>query len=373
MRPFVHFGRARTTKRSLSLLVSAAVSSLAATSVSSAQVAMAAETTRAWLAPWQGQHEGFGLSKLPWFCPRPNATVQLDLEPGLYTPRNGYWFSWMSLQGYSGPNAFSRLKKSGFSHITFVSDRVTSMQSFVASTDSFTVVSFSGSADVKDWINDLTFQQVEDNRWGVPGRIHKGFSVALEGEWPTLALEVARQSHHSGLNGGAPKPVYITGHSLGGAMATLTAARLEAMGIPVAGLYTYAAPRVGDDTFVSFLEEKLDGRMFRFDVNEDIIPRLAPVADAADDFARLLPSSLGQSLADTFRDARYRHAGRLFRFDAKGALTGPHSEEAHDERTYWQTLYDRAEGKSLPSKILVNLQAALDHIPAKSYCSFERP
>jgi hypothetical protein len=279
----------------------------------------------------------------------------------------------MSLQGYSAPGAFRNLERVGFTEPTLIEDRITSLKGYVASTPEFTAVSFSGSADVKDWLNDLTFSQVEDARWGVPGRIHKGFTDALEREWPNIALEIARQSQQSDSQGRAPKPVYVTGHSLGGAMAILTAARLQVMGIPVAGLYTYAAPRVGDETFVSFLEETLEGRIWRFNINEDIIPRLAPVADAADDFARLLPERLGQSLAEKFRNARYSHAGGLFRFDAKGALSGPFSENPLDERSYWQNIYDRSQGKDLFSKIIVNLRAALDHIPAASFCSFERP
>jgi hypothetical protein len=97
----------------------------------------------------------------------------------------------MSLQGYSAPGAFRNLERVGFTEPTLIEDRITSLKGYVASTPEFTAVSFSGSADVKDWLNDLTFSQVEDARWGVPGRIHKGFTDALEREWPNIALEIA--------------------------------------------------------------------------------------------------------------------------------------------------------------------------------------
>src|SRR3954447_21195474 len=45
------------------------------------------------------------------------------------------------------------------------------------------------------------------------------------------------------------KPLFLTGHSMGGALAVLTACRLAKMGRPPAAVYTYGAPRVGDRAF----------------------------------------------------------------------------------------------------------------------------
>src|SRR5213079_949071 len=45
------------------------------------------------------------------------------------------------------------------------------------------------------------------------------------------------------------KPLFLTGHSMGGALAVLTACRLAKMGRPPVAIYTFGAPRVGDRNF----------------------------------------------------------------------------------------------------------------------------
>jgi len=44
----------------------------------------------------------------------------------------------------------------------------------------------------------------------------------------------------------------VTGHSLGGAIATLAVAELISKGIQVDNLYTFGSPRVGDSNFISW-------------------------------------------------------------------------------------------------------------------------
>lgn len=48
-----------------------------------------------------------------------------------------------------------------------------------------------------------------------------------------------------------PLPLYITGHSKGGAMSSLAAYCLKAEGIVPQSVYTYASPHPGDATFAS--------------------------------------------------------------------------------------------------------------------------
>src|SRR5262249_3931996 len=45
------------------------------------------------------------------------------------------------------------------------------------------------------------------------------------------------------------KPLFLTGHSMGGALAVLTACRLAKMRRPPVAIYTYGSPRVGDRLF----------------------------------------------------------------------------------------------------------------------------
>jgi pimeloyl-ACP methyl ester carboxylesterase len=66
-----------------------------------------------------------------------------------------------------------------------------------------------------------------------------------------------------------------TGHSLGGALATLCALELKKL-VPAASvsLYTYGIPRVGDQTFATFIESSLGSNSYRVTHLNDPVPRL---------------------------------------------------------------------------------------------------
>ncbi|EFJ32761.1 hypothetical protein SELMODRAFT_407867 [Selaginella moellendorffii] len=85
--------------------------------------------------------------------------------------------------------------------------------------------------------------------------------------------------------------LYITGHSLGGALATLFTAMLfynreenrvfynteDDVGRRLAGLYTFGQPRVGDESFASFMDASLNKptmRYFRVVYNNDVVARV---------------------------------------------------------------------------------------------------
>lgn len=96
------------------------------------------------------------------------------------------------------------------------------------------------------------------------GKVHKGFNTEVDDLWPMLE-EVLTQNQ---------KTLWFTGHSLGGAMATICAGRCYLSDIPSMphALYTYGSPRVGCKRFVNFVE--LDHS--RFVNNNDIVTRVPP-------------------------------------------------------------------------------------------------
>lgn len=100
--------------------------------------------------------------------------------------------------------------------------------------------------------------------WTPRGLVHAGFSNALDSV--RSQLDAAIQS--IGL------PALFTGHSLGAALATLSASRYRATLRRVL-LYTYGAPLVGNSDFVA----TLDGvPVFRFRYCCDVVTRVPPEA-----------------------------------------------------------------------------------------------
>ena len=91
------------------------------------------------------------------------------------------------------------------------------------------------------WIDSLFLPAV----CSVGGRVHAGFLRAF-GE-VSDALDKLWKANPAG------RKLWLAGHSLGGALATLAAAHLGRDAVQ--GLYTYGCPRVGDAKFVSVLPE----------------------------------------------------------------------------------------------------------------------
>jgi hypothetical protein len=141
-------------------------------------------------------------------------------------------------------------------------------------------VAFRGSASLRNWITDAEFHRTLLTP--VAGRsrpkVHQGFRTALNSVLDPLIDAL----------GGCPppaaprvaRPLYLTGHSLGGALAVLAALELSRLGFPVARVYTFGQPRVGNRDFKALYETPrpdgthLGDRTFRFVFQEDLVPRI---------------------------------------------------------------------------------------------------
>jgi triacylglycerol lipase len=92
------------------------------------------------------------------------------------------------------------------------------------------------------------------------GLVHSGFRGECDKLWDDVA---AQQAKHS------KKKFYITGHSLGAAMATIATSRFEET-MEVEQLTTFGSPRVGTRKFVKNIETK----HLRFVNNNDIVTKV---------------------------------------------------------------------------------------------------
>ncbi|KAF2476422.1 alpha/beta-hydrolase [Lindgomyces ingoldianus] len=148
----------------------------------------------------------------------------------------------------------------------------TDVTGFVAvdSTNSLVIVSFRGSASIQNWIANFDIAAVNtDLCTGCTA--HSGFwNSWLEARDGVLAaVKSASQAN--------PKyKIVATGHSLGGAIASLAAAQLRNSGYTVA-LYTFGSPRIASPKLSDYITNQPGGN-YRITHWNDPVPRLPPIS-----------------------------------------------------------------------------------------------
>ena len=105
----------------------------------------------------------------------------------------------------------------------------------------------------------------------ISGRVHAGFDRSVR--YGDILGKLARRLRLLGVEN---KKLWITGHSLGGAHAQLSALYLKKMyNIQPFAVYAYASPAVGDQALANTLEQVLSGtKLQRFIYGYDPVPRL---------------------------------------------------------------------------------------------------
>ncbi|KAI8082542.1 class 3-domain-containing protein [Gilbertella persicaria] len=80
------------------------------------------------------------------------------------------------------------------------------------------------------------------------------------------------------IHGNKQKKLYVTGHSLGGALATVFVAKMIQVQSPLmqhfAGLYTFGQPNIGDKDFGKSFTPDINCKIFNHTYNNDVVPRI---------------------------------------------------------------------------------------------------
>jgi len=220
-----------------------------------------------------------------------------------YDPRNALWLGKAADLAYQDIASVEQALQ-GWNVIP-LADSVTDTSGFVAGNAEMIVISFRGTEahKLKDWLTDLNAGHAD----GPIGKVHKGFYQAISSIWLELSTALRDLRHND-------RTLWITGHSLGAALAVLASAKLlrENVVTSIDGLYTFGQPRTGDQDFAAWLDGVMQARMFRFVNNNDIVPHVP------------LPPL-------------FKHAGSIHYFDSDGKL--------RTDEGFWQEIKDRLAGK----------------------------
>jgi len=172
------------------------------------------------------------------------------------------------------------------------------------------LVAYHGTKSAADAITDIWCgkQSIPFNEArGTGGYAHGGFLSAYMSSASAMQAAIARLVRENELSLKTTR-LLITGHSLGGALATLAASDLDARGYPVQ-VVTYGSPRVFDHVAAKEYTERLGNQTIRFWGKDDLVSAVSPA------------TLLGQ-----------KHVGLEFALPASGETLAAHQMKSYAQK-----------------------------------------
>ncbi|PUZ73422.1 hypothetical protein GQ55_2G472500 [Panicum hallii var. hallii] len=166
----------------------------------------------------------------------------------------------------------------GFEMRSLIVDVENCLQAFVGVAHNLNsiVVAIRGTQEnsVQNWIKDLIWKQLDLSYPNMPNaKVHSGFFSSYNNTILRLAITSAvrkARKSYGNIN------VIVTGHSMGGAMASFCALDLAMkLGSDSVQLMTFGQPRVGNAAFASYFAKYVPNTI-RVTHGHDIVPHLPP-------------------------------------------------------------------------------------------------
>lgn len=232
--------------------------------------------------------------------------INFVLDATDYDPRLAWWLAQCSELSYENKITIAaELKKVGFEQLFFFDNNGT--QAFLTvhpgwGKGNFAILAFRGTErDSIDIFTDINLvrrlfpsEQLQANlkQSDPPPQLyaHGGFFQGVLNVWGSTLTRETETVFPNATWIGSPGiseaiselppeiPLYVTGHSLGGALATLAAYKvfIYQSGANLAQVYTFGSPRTVQSHLAELIDQDLEGKIYRVVNGYDIVARIPP-------------------------------------------------------------------------------------------------
>lgn len=138
-----------------------------------------------------------------------------------------------------------------------------SAQAAVVEHTNYLALVFRGTDEPADWMDNINAFPEQ----ALFGAFHRGFLHSVQDIWDPLF------ARYSDLNRKKPRALFVTGHSLGGAMATVASSMLIQEDEAFTSTYTFGQPRAITRETGRVYNVEAKSKTFRFQNNNDIVTR----------------------------------------------------------------------------------------------------
>lgn len=129
------------------------------------------------------------------------------------------------------------------------------------------ILAFAGTQNWRDVRDDVDVRPCPWPNETYDGRLHCGIARR------TMRLWEREEDLRRFVTAAHPKPMVVTGYSLGGATSIALAAMLHDCAVCIDSVHTFGAPRVGDEAFSQWYDANCPPT-FRYVTPRDIVPKL---------------------------------------------------------------------------------------------------
>jgi len=179
-------------------------------------------------------------------------------------------YAFPPVDSHRGPAATvpEEFRALGFDKITYFHNGPIDGWAYIAEGDDLVALAFRGTESERNWATNLRVEMVQPPNTDARLRVHKGFMQAFSdlsdgqrgiGE---AIRGIAAETAQKGI------PIYLTGHSLGGALAQIAAAVFGSD--QIAACYTFGSPRVGNAYFDLWVKPP----SYRAENYADLVPQI---------------------------------------------------------------------------------------------------
>jgi triacylglycerol lipase len=215
------------------------------------------------------------LTTLPKGRYDPQAFAGFDPSLTDFSLKNAYALAWACQLAYETADPLKVASIAGLWNIELFPDSIISVESatvlprssthlFVGRCRGAIIIAFAGTDPVSlaNWISDF---DLGITRSGAAN----GFAEAAQSVWPRIE-DLLRTRGEAG-------PIFVTGHSLGAALAAITASNIEtAFPGRLRAVFAFGMPRTGNQQFASAYNQALGARTFRLVHGQDLVPTVPP-------------------------------------------------------------------------------------------------
>jgi hypothetical protein len=179
-----------------------------------------------------------------------------------------------------------------------------------------------------DWLKDFMAKPIPAPEFGDNVKVHYGFWSSLNSLWSDKKTDMITEVKAQMATNGGNRKLYITGHSKGGALASLAALRFAKEESIIPTVLTIASPKTGDEGFQSVYQSNISENTFRYEYINDFVPLFPPDQDLVKELSKFEIFDKILKLYPNIESWNYKTVGALQFINEQGTVVDDYDSKA---------------------------------------------